>query len=75
VTSAAIQPPVSAADELDTLEAMARLARSSGSVIHVVSPRAPGIAERARVLAIQAGLDVSIDFRPSTVRVRFSPRV
>ena len=60
--------------ELESLEAMAGLARDSGSVVHVVSPRAPGIAERARVLAIQAGLDVSIDFLPITVRVRFSPR-
>ncbi len=53
---------------------MARLARQSGSVVHVVSPRLPGLVERARVLAIQAGLDVSVDFLPTTVRVRFSPR-
>ena len=53
---------------------MAGLARSTGTVVHVVSPRGPGIADRARVLAIQADLDVSIDFLPTTVRVRFSPR-
>jgi hypothetical protein len=57
-----------------TLDAMARLAGDSASVVHVVSPREPGIAERARILAIQADLDVSVDLLPTTVRVRFSPR-
>jgi hypothetical protein len=53
---------------------MARLARASASVVHVVSPRQPGIIERARILAIQADLDVSVDLLATTVRVRFSPR-
>jgi hypothetical protein len=59
---------------LATLDAMARLARDSSCVVHVVSPREAGVVERARVLAIQAGLDVSVDLLPNTVRVRFSPR-
>jgi hypothetical protein len=75
VTSSAVRAPEIAAHELDTLEAMAGLARSTGSVVHVVSPRAAGLAERARVLAIQADLEIAIDFLPATVRVRFSPRV
>jgi len=67
--------PFDAPAALATLDAMARLARDSASVVHVVSPRGPGIAERARILAIQANLDVSVDLLPTTVRVRFSPRV
>ena len=74
MTSSAVRAPEIATHDLDTLAALAGLARDTGSVVHVVSPRAPGIAERARVLAIQADLDVAIDFLPSTVRVRFSPR-
>jgi hypothetical protein len=68
------QSEIAAPEALDTLDAMAHLASATGSVVHVVSPRLAGIADRARLLAIQADLDVDVDFMPATVRVRFSPR-
>lgn len=77
MVSASLQtaPDAVASDAaLATLDAMARLARDSRCVVHVVSPREGGVVERARVLGIQAGLDVSVDLLPTTVRVRFSPR-
>jgi len=67
-------PEVDTSDALATLAAMAHLARDTRSVVHVVSKRAPGIADRARLLGIQADLDVAIDFRPATIRVRFCPK-
>ena len=67
-------PEIERADGLATLDAMAHLASSTGAVVHVVSQRLPGLADRARLLGIQADLDVAIDFLPATVRVRFSPR-
>ncbi len=72
--SALREPEVDACEALATLDAMAHLARGTGAVVHVVSQRLPGIADRARLLGIQADLEVAIDFLPATVRVRFSPR-
>jgi hypothetical protein len=75
VTQAALRlPEIAAPDALDTLDAMASLASETQAVVHVVSPRTAGIVERARLLAIQANLDVDVDFMPATVRVRFSPK-
>ena len=64
---------VAIASALATLDAMARMARDAHCVVHVVSPRESGIVERARVLGIQADLDVRVDLLPNTVRVRFAP--
>jgi uncharacterized membrane protein AbrB (regulator of aidB expression) len=57
---------------LATLDAMALLARQTGSVVHVVLAREPGAVEHARAVAKQAGLDVSVDIMARTVRVRFA---
>jgi hypothetical protein len=67
-------PEVDTSDALATLAAMAHLARDTRSVVHVVCKRAPGIADRARLLGIQADLNVAIDFLPATIRVRFCPK-
>ena len=67
-------PEVDASAALATLDAMAHLARDTGAVVHVVSQRMPGLADRARLLGIQGDLDVAVDFLPATIRVRFSPR-
>ena len=53
---------------------MARLAWHLGSVVHVVVPRVPRAAERARAAADAAGVSVDIDLRPNTLRARFVPR-
>jgi hypothetical protein len=58
----------------ETLEAMARMARQTGSVVHVVVKREPGIVENARVVANHAGVEVSIDLMACTVRARFDGR-
>ncbi len=56
---------------LATLEAMARLAAQSATVVHVVVAREPGIVDRARGLANALGVDVQVDLMPRTVRLRF----
>jgi predicted RecB family endonuclease len=56
---------------LATLEAMALLASQSVSVIHVVVPREPGVVDSARRLASHAGVELSVDLLPRTVRLRF----
>jgi hypothetical protein len=57
----------------DVLDAMALLAREEGLVVHVVSPLAPGVLERAREVAEQGGLNVTVDVLRHTSRVRFAP--
>jgi hypothetical protein len=57
---------------LGTLDAMAVLARQTGSVVHVVLAREPGAVEHARAVAREAGLDVSVDLMARTIRVRFA---
>jgi hypothetical protein len=58
-------------DCIDTIDAMARMARQTRSVVHLVLPREPGIVENARVVAYYAGVDVSVDELARTVRLRF----
>jgi len=58
--------------ELETLDAMAALARETGLVVHLVSPRDYGVLERAREIAEQGGLDVHTDVLKHTTRVRFA---
>ena len=60
---------------LATLEAMAVLARQTASIVHVIVPRERGVVERARVLAENAGVDVSVDLMPLTVRCRFGGQI
>jgi hypothetical protein len=55
------------------LQANARLAHSTGMVVHMVVPREPGVVDYARAVARQTGVAVSVDLRPQTVRVRFEP--
>jgi len=61
------------ASALDGLDAMARMARESGMVTHVVVPRAPGVVEHARCVALGEGVAASVDLRAWSVRVRFDP--
>jgi hypothetical protein len=67
---AAVEPDVTNA--LATVVAMADLASQTGSVVHVVVARRPGIVDHARTVAARAGLDVSIDLLPYSIRVRLS---
>jgi hypothetical protein len=53
------------------LDAMAMLARQTGSVVHVVLAREPGAVEHARAVAKRAGVDISLDLTARSVRVRF----
>jgi hypothetical protein len=57
---------------LDTLDAMAGMARQTGSVVHVVVEREPGVVEHARAAASAAGLDISVDLMPHSIRIRFA---
>jgi hypothetical protein len=61
-----------AASALAAVAAMAGLASQTGSVVHVVVARRPGFVEHARAVAARAGLDVSIDLLPHSIRVRLS---
>jgi hypothetical protein len=54
------------------LEAMAELARRTRCVVHLVLPRSRGVAEQARAVAQTSGLDVALDLKPNTIRVRYS---
>jgi hypothetical protein len=54
------------------LEPMARLARQTGAVVHVVVARQPWAVERARAAAAASGVVARVDLMASTVRVRFS---
>ena len=64
-----------ASDTFGAVEANARLARASGMVVHLVVPRAPGVVDYARSIAAVSGVDVSVDLRAATVRMRFDPSV
>ena len=66
--SRAVSP---SASSTATLEAMALLARQAGTVVHVVVPREPGTVEATRGIARAAGIQVTIDLMPYTLRVRF----
>jgi hypothetical protein len=57
---------------METLDAMARLASQSGSVVHVVTAREPGVLRRARAAAAAAGVDITADVMNFSIRVRFS---
>jgi hypothetical protein len=70
----AVRPKV-ASDALASLEAMASMASQTGSVIHVVVARGPGLVDHARNLAEQAGLGISVDLMASSIRVRFDGTV
>jgi hypothetical protein len=65
-----VEPEVEPAG-LGTLEAMASMAGQTGSVVHVVVARQPGIVDTAHAVAQFAGIGVSVDVMPTTVRVRF----
>jgi hypothetical protein len=60
------------ANSYSELAAMAELARRTGCVVHLVLPRAPGIADQARAVAESSGLDVAVDLKPHTIRIRYS---
>jgi pyruvoyl-dependent arginine decarboxylase (PvlArgDC) len=60
--------------DLGALEAMAALARQTGSVVHVVVPRVPGAAQHARQVAAAAGVAVSVDLMAGSLRARFDAR-
>ena len=57
---------------LATLDAMALLAQSTGSVVHTVLAREPGVVEHARAVAQATAVEMSADLRPCSIRVRFS---
>ena len=63
-------PPTISAS-MDTLSAMAHMAAATGTVVHVVVPRAPWVVHHARSMAQQAQVRVSADLLASTIRVRF----
>jgi hypothetical protein len=51
---------------------MAQLARQTGSVVHVVIAREPGVVEHARRVARATGIEMSADLMAHSIRVRFS---
>ena len=55
----------------DTIDAMARLARRTGLVVHLIVEREPSAVENAREVAYLAGVDVSVDVMARTVRLGF----
>jgi hypothetical protein len=59
--------------DIQQLEAMARMSRESGLVVHVLVARAPGVVEHARQVATELGVDCSADLRARSVRIRFDP--
>jgi hypothetical protein len=74
VISATTRARPRAQRDLGALDAMASLARRMGSVVHVVVPRVPGAAERAREAAAAAGVSVSVDLLAGSLRARFDAR-
>jgi hypothetical protein len=66
-----MQSTVRAEPAQQTIEAMARMAGSTRSVVHVVVQRAPGVVENARVIAHDTGVAISVDLMAYTARVRF----
>jgi hypothetical protein len=67
------EPRTGAVGTLAGLEANARLARTTGMVVHMVVSREPGVVDYARFVAATSGVGVTVDLRPATVRVRFDP--
>jgi hypothetical protein len=59
-------------DRLVSLDAMALLAHQTGSVIHVIVPRGPGVVARAQAVAEASGVAARVDLLPNSIRVRFS---
>ena len=59
---------------LASLDAMAHLAQHARCVAHVVVAREPGVVEHAREAGRRAGVQVSADLMPFTIRVRFDGR-
>ena len=57
--------------DLGVLDAMAGLARRTGSVVHVVVSRQAGAAEHVRRAAATAGVPVSVDLIAGSLRARF----
>ena len=55
----------------EQISAGAAVAHRNRAVVHVVVTRGPGLVTHARAMARAAGIDVSVDLMPSTVRVRF----
>jgi hypothetical protein len=51
---------------------MALLARQTGSVIHVIVQRRPGVVAQAHAVAEAVGVEARVDLMPHSVRVRFS---
>jgi hypothetical protein len=66
-----MQSTLSAPPAQGTFEAMARMARATASVVHVVVQREPGVVENARAIAHDAGVAISVDLMAFTARVRF----
>jgi hypothetical protein len=56
-----------------TLAAAAEVVERTGSVVHVVLPREPGVVGHAREMGRAMGFDVFVDLRPVTLRVRLGP--
>lgn len=52
---------------------MARLARETNLVVHVIVPRGPGLVECAREAAHDLGIQCCADMRVHSIRVRFEP--
>lgn len=50
------------------------MAGQTGAVVHVVAARQPGLVERAQAFAQIAGVGISVDLMPTSVRVRFDGR-
>jgi hypothetical protein len=73
VNAATRSGPV-AQQRLGALDAMAKLARQMGSVVHVVVPRVPGAVAHARQAAEAARVRVSIDLMAVSLHARFDGR-
>jgi hypothetical protein len=52
---------------------MARLARETNLVVHVVVPRSAGVVDHARSIAAALGLECYADMRPGSIRIRYTP--
>jgi hypothetical protein len=54
---------------------MARMARATSSVVHVVVAREAGVVENARAMANDAGVGITVDLMAVSARVRFDGTV
>jgi hypothetical protein len=57
---------------IDTLTVTTLVVRHSRLSARMIVPRSPGVARLARALAAEAGLEVSINLTPGTVRVHYA---